>query len=330
MAVLKFWQALNRALAEEMERDPRVFILGEDVGLYGGTFRVTEGLFERFGAMRVVDTPISENGFTGMGIGAAICGLRPVVEFMSIDFATLAMDQIVNHAAKLRYMFGGTCSVPLVLRAPEGTGTQKGPQHSQRLEAWFAHTPGLKVVVPSTPAEAKGLLISAIRDDNPVLFIEHEKLYNIRGEVPDDEEFTVALGVGDVKRRGEDVTIVTYAYMVHVCLEAARELELEENISVEVIDLRTLKPLDEELILRSVAKTNRLVVVEEDEKTLGIGAEISAMVAEKGFFDLDAPILRVAAKDVPVPYSKELERLAVPDKDEVKRAVLRSLYREAE
>jgi pyruvate dehydrogenase E1 component beta subunit len=326
MAKLKFWQALNQALREEMERDPDVFILGEDVGLYGGTFRVTDGLLEKFGEMRVLDTPIAENSFVGMAIGAAITGLRPIVELMSIDFAPLAMDQITSHAAKMRYMFGGNCKVPIVIRAPEGTGTQKGAQHSNCLEAWFMHVPGMKVVVPSTPGEAKGLLISSIRDDNPVLFIEHEKLYNISGEVPENE-FRVPIGKADLKREGKDVTIVSYAYMSHVSLDAAAELQ-NEGISAEVIDLRTLKPIDTQAILKSVEKTNRVVIVEEDWKTGGVGAEISALIAEESFWNLDAPIIRVAGDDVPIPYSKELEKMAVPNKEKIIRAVHKTLHRD--
>lgn len=325
MAKIKFWKALNTALKEEMERDPDVFLLGEDVGLYGGTFRVTDGLMEEFGPMRVLDTPISEYGFAGMAIGAAIMGMRPVAEFMSIDFAPLAMDQIASHAAKMRYMFGGGCKVPVVFRAPEGTGTQKGPQHSQRLEAWFAHIPGLKVVIPSTPADAKGLLISSIRDDNPVFFIEHEKLYNMSGEVPEGD-YTVPIGKAEIKREGSDVTLISYAFMTHLCLAAAEELN-EQGISVEVIDLKTLRPLDEETFLKSVEKTNRVVIVEEDTLTLGIGAELAAIIADKGFYDLDAPVIRVAAKDVPIPYAKELEKLAIPQKQDVVDAVFKSLYK---
>lgn len=326
MAKMKFWQALNSAFMEEMERDPDVFVLGEDVGMYGGTFKVTEGLMDRFGPVRVLDTPISENGFVGMAVGAAIAGLRPVVELMSIDFASLAMDQIVSQAAKMRYMFGGRCKVPLVIRMPEGTGTQKGAQHSQCLEAWFAHIPGLKVVMPSTPAEVKGMLIASIRDDNPVVFIEHEKLYNMSGEVPDGE-FTVPIGKSDIKREGEDVTIVTYGLMTHLSLRAAEELETE-GISAEVIDLRTLRPLDMDTVLASVARTNRVVIVEEDVITMGMGAEVAAVISERGFFDLDAPILRVAGKDVPIPYARELEKMAIPDMAEIKAAVYKSLYRE--
>lgn len=326
MARMKFWQALNQGFVEEMERDPDVFVLGEDVGMYEGTFRVTEGLFERFGPRRVLDTPIAENGFVGMAIGAAITGLRPVVELMSIDFASIAMDQIVSQAAKMRYMFGGGCKVPLVIRMPEGTGTQKGAQHSQCLESWFVHIPGLKVVIPSTPADVKGMLVSSIRDDNPVIFIEHEKLYNITGDVPEGE-YTVPIGSADIKREGEDVTLLTYAYMTHVSLKAAQDLEAE-GISVEVIDLRTLRPLDEKAILKSVKKTNRVVIVEEDVITMGMGAELAAIISEKGFFDLDAPIIRVAGKDVPIPYSKELEKMAIPNIDEIKTAVKKTLYKE--
>ncbi len=324
MAKMKFWQALNQALKMEMERDENVFVLGEDVALYGGTFKVTEGLVEKYGTMRVLDTPIAENSYVGLAVGAALTGLRPVAEVMSIDFASLAMDQIVSSAAKMRYMFGGGCKIPLVIRAPEGTGTQKGAQHSQCLEAWFAHVPGLKVVIPSTPYEAKGLLLASIRDDNPVVFIEHEKLYNISGEVPEDD-YTVPIGSADIKQKGDSVTIITYAYMTHLSLEAAGELS-KEGINAEVIDLRSLKPIDEETILASVEKTNRAVIVEEDPLTLGIGAEISAIIAEKAFFNLDAPIIRVAGKDIPIPYSKELEKMSVPNTRDIIDAVYKPLY----
>jgi len=324
MTKMKFWEALNKTLREEMERDPTVFILGEDIALYGGTFNVTHGLYDQFGSMRVIDTPIAENSYVGMAIGAAITGLRPIAELMAIDFATMAMDQIITNAAKMRYMFGGGCKIPMVIRAPEGTGTQKAAQHSQCFEALFASIPGLKVVMPSTPAEAKGLLLSSIRDDNPIIFIEHERLYNMSGEVPDGD-YTIPIGKAEIKRQGDDVTIISYAYMLHLCLDVADELE-KEGINAEIIDLRTLKPMDEETFLASVRKTNRAVIVEEGPLTLGIGAEVAALIAEKAFYSLDAPVIRVAGKDVPIPYSKELEKAAVPRKEDIKKAVYKSLH----
>ncbi|MBI2843452.1 MAG: pyruvate dehydrogenase complex E1 component subunit beta [Armatimonadetes bacterium] len=319
MAVMMYRQALNLALREEMRRDPNVCVIGEEVAEYEGAYRVTEGLLQEFGEKRVVDTPISEEGIAGTGIGAAMVGLRPVVEMMTVNFALLAMDQIVNHAAKLRYMSGGQIKVPLVIRAPQGAGMQLGAQHSQNLESWFMHVPGLKVVAAATPYDAKGLLKSAIRDDNPVIFLEHELLYTMKGEVP-EEEYTVPLEKADIKREGKSVTIITYLRMVAVSLAAANALA-SEGIEAEVIDLRTLRPMDIDTLTESVRKTHRAIVVEEDWPTCGAGAEIMARLQETAFDYFDAPIIRVTSEDVPMPYSKNLERSALPDEQKVIDAV---------
>jgi len=319
MPVIMYRQALNQALREEMRRDPSVFIIGEEVGAYQGAYRVTEGLLQEFGGKRVVDTPISEEAITGTGIGAAMVGLRPVVEMMTVNFALLAMDQIVNHAAKLRFMSGGQLKLPLVIRAPEGAGMQLGAQHSQNLESWFMHVPGLKVVAAATPYDAKGLLKSAIRDDSPVIFFEHELLYTVKGEVP-EEEYTIPIGAADVKREGRDVTIITYLRMVSVALAAANALSAE-GIEAEVIDLRTLRPLDIDTLTESIRKTHRAVVVEEDWPMCGAGAEVMARLQETAFDYFDAPIYRVTSEDVPMPYSKSLERAALPDEAKVINAV---------
>ncbi len=303
-------EALNQALREEMERDPGIFILGEDVGLYEGSFKVTRGLLARFGEKRVLDTPIAEAGIVGLACGAAMAGLRPVAELMTVNFAVVALDQIMNHAAVIPYMFGGQVRVPLVIRAPGGAGHQLGAQHSHSLEALFAHCPGLRVVAPSVPADAKGLLKSAIRSDDPVMFLEHEGLYGVKGEVPEGEHL-VPLGVADVKRRGRHVTLVTLSRMVYVCLEAA-ELLAREGIEAEVIDLRGLNPLDMVAVLESVRKTRRAVTVEESWLSFGWGGEIAARIMEQAFDDLDAPVLRVGGADVPMPYNKALEQAAIP------------------
>lgn len=313
-------EALREALREEMRRDPTVFILGEDVGKYwGGAFKVTEGLAEEFGEERVKDTPISESAIVGAGVGAAITGMRPVAEIMFGDLTALAMDQIANQAAKIRYMFGGQAKVPLVIRTPFGAGVNIAAHHSQSLEAWFMHIPGLHVAVPSTPYDAKGLLKTAIRGDNPVFFCEHKLLYPMEGVVP-EKEYTIPFGKADVKREGSDVTVVATLYMVHKALEAAGELE-EENISVEVVDPRTLTPLDKETIINSVRKTGRLVVVSEDCKTAGVSAEIAATVAEEAIDYLDAPIKRVAEPDTPIPFSPTLEQYVLPDEKAIVEAV---------
>lgn len=304
-------EALNQALHEEMERDPSVFILGEDVGLYEGSFKVTRGLFARFGEHRVLDTPIAEAGIVGMACGAAMAGLRPIAELMTINFSLVAMDQIMNHVAVVRYMFGGQVRVPLVIRTPGGAGHQLGAQHSHSLESLYMHCPGLRVIVPSYPSDAKGLLKSAIRSDDPVLFIEHEGLYGIKGEVPEGD-YTIPLGVADVKRRGTHVSLITLSRMVYVCLEAARELA-QEGIEAEVIDLRALNPLDMVTVLDSVRKTRRAVTVEESWLTGGWGGEVAARIVEHAFDALDAPVLRVGGADVPMPYNRRLEQAAIPD-----------------
>lgn len=320
MRKIAYREALREALREEMLRDKRVFLLGEDIGRYwGGAFKVTKGLAEEFGDERVRDTPISESAIIGVAIGAAITGMRPVAEIMFGDLTTLAMDQIANQAAKLRYMFGGQTSVPLVIRTPFGGGVNIAAHHSQCLEAWFMHVPGLYVAVPSTPYDAKGLLKTAIRGENPVIFCEHKLLYPVEGEVP-EEDYTVPFGTAAVRREGTDVTIVATLYMVHKALEAAEKLE-NEGVSVEVVDPRTLVPLDKEAIIRSVKKTGRLVVVSEDCKTAGVTAEISAVVAEEVLDYLDAPIKRVAAADTPIPFSPPLENFVIPDENRIIKAV---------
>jgi pyruvate dehydrogenase E1 component beta subunit len=316
---LSYREALNQALAEEMRRDERVFLLGEDVGVFEGAFKVTQSLLAEFGPKRVRDTPIAEEVIVGTGIGAAMVGLRPVVEIMTINFILVAIDQVVNNAAKIHYMFGGGAQVPLVIRTPGGAGFQLAAQHSHNLEVWFAHIPGLKVVAPATPADAKGMLKSAIRDPNPVIFIEHESLYNTKGEVPEGEYLT-PLNRAAYRRRGKDVTIVAHSRMTITTMAAARRLE-NMGIDAEVIDLRSLRPLDLEPILESVKKTNRLVTVEEGWRLFGVGAEIAASVYEEAFDYLDAPIKRVASADVPMPYAKNLERAALPSDRDIIQAV---------
>ncbi|MGQ9640576.1 MAG: alpha-ketoacid dehydrogenase subunit beta [Candidatus Bathycorpusculaceae bacterium] len=320
MRKITYREALREALREEMRRDPSVFLLGEDIGRYwGGAFKVTEGLAAEFGDERVRDTPISESAIIGAAIGAAITGMRPVAEIMFGDLTALAMDQIANQAAKIRYMFGGQAKCPVVIRTPFGGGVNIASHHSQSLEAWFMHVPGLYVVVPSTPYDAKGLLKAAIRGENPVVFCEHKLLYPLEGEVP-EEEYTVPFGVADVKREGEDVTIVATLYIVHKALGAAEELE-KDGVSVEVIDPRTLTPLDKQAIIKSVKKTGRLVVVSEDCKTAGVTAEIAAVVAEEALDYLDAPIKRVAEPDTPIPFSPILENYVIPDEKAIIKAV---------
>jgi 2-oxoisovalerate dehydrogenase E1 component len=317
-----FVEALNAALHGEMERDERVFLMGEDVGLIGGIFGVSRGLRDRFGEERVRDTPISEPSFVGMGVGAAVAGMRPIVEIQIWDFIAMTMDQVVNQAAKIRYMLGGKPTVPLVIRGPQGGGIRLAAQHSQSLEAWFTHVPGLVVVAPSTPYDAKGLLAGAIRDDNPVIFLEHKMLYPTKGEVPEGD-YVIPLGKADVKRKGTDVTVVATQMMVPRALQVAAELE-SEGISVEVVDPRTLVPLDEEAILASVAKTSRLVIVHEAVKRGGFGAEIAALVSEKGMDLLDAPIVRLGARNVPMPYNDKLEVATIPAREDI-AAAIRSL-----
>jgi pyruvate dehydrogenase E1 component beta subunit len=325
VALLTMREALNQAMREEMARDPRVFILGEEVGAYQGAYKITQGLLAEFGEWRVRDTPIAEEAIAGVAIGAAFIGLRPIAEMMTFNFSILALDQIVNHAAKYRYMSGGQMRCPMVLRGPSGAAAQVAAQHSQALESWYAHVPGLVVVTPATPKDAKGLLKSAIRDDNPVIFMENEVLYNYKGEVP-DEEYHIPLGLGEVKRSGKDVTIVAWSRSVWTSLAAADVLA-KEGIEVEVVDPRTLRPLDEELIFESVQKTNRCVVVEEGWRVAGFGAEIADRVQRECFDDLDAPILRVTSADVPMPYAKTLEKAYLPQPEKVVEAVKKVLYR---
>jgi len=312
-------EAIREALAEELSRDPMVFLMGEDVGRAGGVFNVTEGLQEEFGVDRVMDTPISEEGFVGMGVGAALSGMRPVVEVMFSDFLTLAMDQIVNQAAKIRYMTGGQAKVPLVIRTTMGAGRGTAAQHSQSLQAWVAHIPGLKVAMPSTPYDAKGLLKTAIRDDNPVIIFEEKMLYALKGPVP-NHEYTIPFGVADVKREGSDVTLVATSSMVHVAIQAA-EMLAQENISAEVVDPRTLKPLDRETIVSSVKKTSRAVVIDQGYLSYGVTAEIASIIADEAFDYLDAPVKRIGATDVPVPFAPVLELATIPTEQMVVETV---------
>jgi pyruvate dehydrogenase E1 component subunit beta len=320
MAVMRYREALNAAIREEMQRDESVFIMGEDIGVFQGAFKVTQGLLEEFGEKRVRDTPISEGSFTGVGVGAAMAGLRPIVEIMTINFSLLAFDQIVNHAAAIHYMFGGQAKVPMVIRMPQGAGHQLGPTHSHSLEAMYLHIPGLLVAVPSTAADAKGLLKAAIRDDNPVVFIEHETLYGMRGEVPDDLG-PMRFGEAAVRREGGDVTIVGISRMAIIAERAAETLANEHDIDAEVIDPRTLRPLDLDTILESVKKTNRAVIVEEGWPHGGVGANMAALIQEQAFDWLDAPVQRVTGADVPMPYSKPLEQAAFPHEEHIVEAV---------
>ncbi len=321
MAELRYREALNAALREELERDETVLIMGEDIGVFNGAFKVTQGLLEDFGEKRVRDTPISENTIVGVGVGAAMTGLRPVVELMTVNFSLLAMDQIVNHMATIHYMFGGQVTVPMVVRMPQGAGHQLGPTHSHCLEAIYLHVPGMLLAVPSTPADAKGLLKSAIRDENPVVFIEHESLYGLKGEVP-DEEHLVPFGQAAIRREGSDVTIVGISRMALTAQKAAEILEEEHEVSAEVIDPRTLRPLDLDTILQSVKHTNRCVIVEEGWPHGGVGANLTALIQEQAFDYLDAPIARVTGADVPMPYSKPLEQIAFPHEPQIVDTVL--------
>jgi pyruvate dehydrogenase E1 component beta subunit len=316
MPELRYREAVGQALAEEMERDESVFVMGQDIGVFQGSFKVTAGLLERFGEKRVRDTPISENSMVGIGVGAAMAGLRPVVEIMTVNFSLLAMDQIVNSAATIHYMFGGAVKVPIVIRMPQGAGHQLGPTHSHCLEALFLHVPGLLVAVPSTPADAKALLKSAIRDDNPVVFLEHESLYGQKGEVPEDLE-PMPFGKATVRREGDDVTIVGVSRMAVMAQAAAETLASEHDVSAEVIDPRTLRPLDLQTILDSVKKTNRAVIVEEGWPHGGVAANLAALIQEQAFDWLDAPVQRVSGADVPMPYSKPLEQAAMPSEDKI-------------
>ncbi|MGZ4178155.1 MAG: alpha-ketoacid dehydrogenase subunit beta [Solirubrobacteraceae bacterium] len=319
MADLSYREALRRALDEELERDDRVFLMGEEIGRFEGSYKVTAGLWAKYGAKRVRETPISEEGFVGAGIGAAMLGLRPVVEIMTINFILAAMDQVINHAAKVRYMFGGTVGVPLVIRTPGGAGAQLTAQHSQSLEVWFASTPGLKVVAPATPADAYGMLKTAIRDDDPVLFCENLVMYNVTGPVPDDPEHTVPFGRAAVVREGSDLTIVAHSYTVQRALRVADRLA-QDGVAVEVVDLRSLRPLDVDTVAESVRKTNRALVAEEGWATYGVGAELTARLHRLCFDDLDAPIERVGQAEVPMPYAKPLELAALPLESKIETA----------
>jgi len=316
---ISFLEALNEALRQEMERDPTVIVMGEDVGVYGGVFGVTKGLLEKFGFERVIDTPISEAGFIGAAVGAAATGLRPVVELMFVDFFGVSMDQIYNQAAKMRYMFGGKIKVPITIRTTIGGGLSAAAQHSQVLYSIFAHVPGLKVVVPSTPYDAKGLLISSIRDDNPVMFFEHKLLYPIKGPVP-EEPYTIPLGKADVKREGSDVTVIGLALTVHQALEAANILA-KEGISVEVVDPRTIVPFDKEAILKSVRKTGRVVIVDEDYDRCGFASWVAAIIADEALEYLNAPIKRITTPNVPIPFSPPLEKYILPSTEKIVRVV---------
>ncbi len=326
MAVLTYRDALNQALREELKRDENVFLMGEEVAEYNGAYKVSRGLLEEFGPMRIVDTPIAELGFAGIGVGAAMTGLRPVIEFMTWHFALLAIDQVVNAAAKMRYMSGGQIGCPIVFRGPGGAALQLAAQHSQAFEAWYAHVPGLKVIAPATPADAKGLLKSAIRDDNPVVFMEGEMLYNTKGEVPEDE-YTIPIGKADRKREGSDVTLVCHSKTLAVALKAADKLA-KEDISAEVLDLRTIRPLDTEAIFESVSRTHRCVVVEEGWPFSGVGAQVVYEIQKNIFDELDAPVLRVTQADVPMPYNRALEKAAKPDPDTVVATAKKVLYAE--
>ncbi|HVN88235.1 MAG TPA: alpha-ketoacid dehydrogenase subunit beta [Candidatus Binataceae bacterium] len=321
MAQISYREALNQALREELDRDERVFIMGEEVGYFGGAFKVTDGLLAVYGEKRVRDTPISELSFTGAGVGAAMGGLKPIVELMTVNFGLLAIDQIINSAAKIHYMFGGHAKVPMVIRTPQGGGHQLGAQHSQSLEAYFLHCPGLRVVIPATPADAKGLLKTCIRQDDPVIFLEHESLYGVKGEVPDGEHL-VPLGQANVLREGKDATLISYSKCVYDAMAAAEALE-NEGIDAEVIDLRTLNPLDIDTVVASVKKTGKAIVVYEGWRTGGAGAEIATQIYEAAFDHLDAPVERIATLDTPIPYNARLERAALPSPADIVKAVER-------
>jgi len=325
MAIVTMREALNQAIREEMQRDENVFLMGEEVAAYQGAYKVTKGLLEELGPKRVIDTPITELGFAGLGVGAAMVGLRPIVEFMTFNFSILATDQIINSAAKMLYMSGGQFNVPIVFRGPGGSAFQVSSQHSQALESWFAYFPGLKVVMPSTPADAKGLLKSSIRDNDPVIFIEQERMYGLKGEVSDDPDFTIPLGVADIKREGKDATIVARSLMVPVALKAADALE-KQGLSCEVIDPRTIRPLDINTIVESVKKTNRVVIAEESHPFCGVAAEIASEIMERAFDYLDAPVKRVSGADVPMPYAKNLEDAAIPNVEQIVAAVKEVAY----
>jgi pyruvate dehydrogenase E1 component beta subunit len=324
MAVVTYRDALTQALREELQRDDTVFLMGEEVAQYNGAYKVSKGLLDEFGPMRIVDTPITELGFAGVGVGAAMVGLRPIVEFMTWNFALLAIDEVVNAAAKMLYMSGGQYKMPMVFRGPNGAALQLSAQHSQAWESWFAHIPGLKVCTPGTPADAKGLLKSAIRDDNPVVFLEGEMLYNTKGEVPDGEHI-VPIGVADLKREGDHCSVITHGKMALVAMRVADELA-KEGINIDVVDLRTVRPIDVEAIARSVQKTNRAVVLEEGWEICGMGSQVVDFIQRECFDDLDAPVLRVHQEDVPMPYAKNLERAAKPDAGKAIAAIKKVMY----
>lgn len=321
MAVITYRQALNDTLAEELARDPNVYLMGEEIGKFEGSYKITAGLLQKFGPKRVVDTPIAEMGFVGMAAGSAMLGLRPVVEIMTINFILMAVDQVVNHASKIHYMFGGQSKVPMVIRTPSGGVGQLAATHSQSFENWFAYCPGMKVVAPATPYDAKGLLRAAIRDDDPVVFIESLPLYDTKGDVPEGEDFTVPIGMAEVKKEGTDITVVAYSRMTYIAMQVAKKLEEEQGLSVEVVDLRSLRPLDRPTIVNSVKKTNRAVIIEEDWRSYGIGAEIAATIQEEAFDHLDAPIRRVAGLEVPLPYAEHLSRASKPDAQDLVDAI---------
>ena len=328
MAVITYREALNQALREEMQRDPDIFLMGEEVGAYQGAYKVSRGLLEEFGEWRVRDMPIAELGFTGLGVGAAMVGLRPIIEYMTWSFALLAIDAIVNAAAKMRYMSGGQFKMPITFRGPSGAANQVAATHSQALDSWYAHVPGLKVVAPATARDAKGLLKSAIRDDDAVIFLEGELLYGTKDDVPEDEDFLIPLGVSEVKRPGTDITMVVHSRPLHSALQAAKIVEEEDGISVEVIDPRTLRPMDIDTILDSVRKTNRCVVVEEGWPVSGVGAQVVDDIQREAFDYLDAPIARVTGADVPDPYAQNLEQIAFPQADYIVNAIRQTCYRE--
>ena len=325
MPLKAFRQALNEAMSEEMARDETVFLLGEEVGEYNGAYKVSQGMLERFGHKRVIDAPITENSFVGLGVGAATVGMRPIIEVMTFNFAILALDQIINNAAKMRYMSGGQLKCPMVIRGPNGSAHNLACQHSQALESFFVHVPGLKVVAPATPADGKGLLKSAIRDDNPVIFLESETMYGFQDEVPEGE-YTIPIGLSNKVRDGGDVTIVTYSKALHLCLSVAETLSKEHHVEADIIDLRTLRPLDMGPVFESIAKTNRVVIVQDGWPHCGVAAEVSYRIMNEVFDELDAPPLRVTSDDIPMPYSTNLEKAAVPNAEKIIHAVKQVCY----
>jgi pyruvate dehydrogenase E1 component beta subunit len=327
MTEMSYRDAIRAAMMEEMDRDPNVLIMGEDIGIYEGTFRITAGMLKKYGPKRVIDTPIAEAGMVGTAVGMAMLGLRPIVEMMTVNFSIVAADQILNHAAKIRYFSGGQVDVPVVIRGPHGAGVQLSAQHSQSFESFYAHFPGIKVVAPASPADAKGLLKTAIRGRDPVMFLESAALYGMKGEVPDDPDYTVPFGESRIAREGRDATIVSFGRMLQMSLIVAESMAKEQQIECEVIDLRTLRPLDMAPVYASVAKTHRAVVVQEQWKPFGAGAEIAASITEHCFDDLDAPVARVSGEDVPMPYARNLELLATPHEQHVIEAVKRVMYR---